>query len=151
MVNTGSGDGLLPKCTQPFPEPMSSGIHSRVMLTWILKTSIRNCVSYLHIWNQAISSRGQFELITLYCRCLQTLNKLQGSTYPITLLPGASKTISPLVDLSKDFFYNPKKYIERMHDFGSKASEKNFICRALGYWWNPNIISLKHNKHIYLF
>ena len=113
MVNTGSGDGLLPECTKPFPEPMSSEIHSRVMFTWILKTSIPNHVSYLHIWNQAMSSRGQFELITMYCRCLRTLNKLQGSTYPITLLPGARKTTSRLVDLSKDFLYNPNKYIEK--------------------------------------
>ena len=63
LVNTGSGNGLLPDSIKPLPEPTltfhltrSSINHSRVMFTGILKISIlKLCLKLkLHLWNTSL-------------------------------------------------------------------------------------------------
>ena len=57
LVNTDTGSGLLSDSTKPIHEPMSthhhclwpSGIHFRVMFTWILKIAIKKlCLKFVH-------------------------------------------------------------------------------------------------------
>ena len=61
-VNTASHNGLLPEGTKPLPEPAltsmsSSGFHSRVMFTWILRISIPKLYHYDDVIMGAMASQ----------------------------------------------------------------------------------------------